>query len=604
MRHWTLRATLAFLAISVGATLADVRKPVAITESLISPHLQFLAGDECQGRRTGEKGNEIAARYIAEHFRHIGLVPLGTSKQRDPNAKLNGSGYFQPFAFIAGSQRGKANSLEAVISGQTKRYRLSKDFEPASSASTGTAKGPVVFVGYGNTTGARDDYAGVDAKGKIALAVMSPEQPERRGRFRGMELQRKVQAARDAGAAALVVALANEKERPTFNASARPGNSGLPVLMVRRAVAEEWLRAAGKNLGEIEKTLSETPASLELPVQAAVATEVATREEPTANIIGLLPGSDPELAKEYLVIGAHMDHLGLGGAGSLNPDNKPAIHYGADDNASGTAGMMALAEYFASLPVRPKRSMLFMAFSGEELGLLGSIHYTKNPIVPLEKTVAMLNLDMIGRAKDNKVSAIGVGTSPVWHGILDEVNKTASFQLARSNSGFGGSDHQSFYNAGVPVLFFFTGTHPDYHRPSDTFDKINVWDETRIVQMVADIAARVAEDPKRPEFVRIQAERPGGGPPRRSGASLGIMPEYSAEVAGVPVGGLRSGGPAEKAGVKVGDIVIRIAGKSIRNIEEYMAVLADRKPGEKVEVTVKRGAEEITVTLTLAESVR
>lgn len=579
-------------------------KPVAITETLIAPHLQFLAGDACQGRRTGEKGNEIAARYIADQFKRVGLTPIGTSKQRDPAAKMNGSGYFQPFTFVAGSVRGKANALEATLGGRTQRYRLGADFEPSGASGTGTANGEVVFVGYGSKTNARDDYEGIAAQGKIVLALSAAEDPQRRARLRGFDVMRKVQAARDAGAAALVVALSTDAQKPTFDPNGRVTDSGLPVLIIRRSVAADWLKAAGKQIAELEKALAEAPQSFATGINASVSAEVAKREEPTANIIGLLPGSDPELAKQYVVIGGHMDHLGLGGSGSLNAGGQPAIHYGADDNASGTAGVLALAEYFASQPTRPKRSLVFMAFSGEELGLLGSVHYTKSPIVPLEDTVAMLNMDMIGRSADNKLSVIGVGSSPAWNGILDEANKTASFQLTRTDSGFGGSDHQSFYRARVPVLFFFTGTHPDYHRPSDTFDKINMWDETRIVQMVAAIAERVGNDPGRPAYAEVQSSRQSVGGPRRLAASLGIMPEYSGDAVGVPVGGLRSGGPAEKAGIKVGDVVVRLAGKSVRNIEEYMAALAERKPGEKVDVTVKRGAAEHTLTLTLAESVR
>lgn len=594
---------LTLIALSVAA-LGDVRKPVAISEAIIAPHLQFLASDECQGRRTGEKGNEIAARYIADHFRRVGLVPVGTAKQRDPNAKMNGSGYFQPFLFVAGSEKGRDNVLQATVGSRVKKYRVGRDFEPATATASKKVEGEVVFVGWGARSSSRDDYAGADVQGKVVLALSEPEQSERPRRFRGMEFQRKVQSARDAGAAAIVIALPSDKDAPQFNGSVRPSDAGIPVVTVRRTVAAEWLAAAGKDIEEVAKGLAEKAEAFPLPVKVVVSTDVRKRELPTANIIGLLPGSDPELSKEYVVIGAHMDHLGMGGPGSLNPDGSPAVHYGADDNASGTAGVMALAEYFASLPTPPKRSLLFMAFSGEELGLLGSAHYTKNPIVPLEKTVAMLNMDMIGRMQNNRISVIGVGSSPGWNAILDEVNAHANFQMARSNSGFGGSDHQSFYRANIPVLFFFTGTHPDYHRPSDTFDKINMADMTRVVEMVAAITERVANQPDRLMFSQARTGQAETQRPRMPRASLGIMPEYSADVAGIPVGGLRSGGPAEKAGIRVGDVIVKIGEKSVRTIEEYMAALGERKPGETVQVTFRRDGNETTVTLTLAESVR
>ncbi len=592
-------------ACAVAASALSVpRERIAISAEVIGSHLRFLASDETAGRRTGEKGNEIAARYIAEQFERCGLEPSGTSRQRDVHAKLNGSGYFQPWTFTAGSVRGKNNALEAALAGKRVRYRVGTEFEPSTATSDGSASGELVFVGLGLRSATRDDYAGIDAKGKVVLALTGGSSEQGR-RFAGFETQRKVQAARDQGAVGVIIALAGDNEKPAVNPNARPGDSGLPVLSVRKSVAAAWLKAAGKDIAEIEKALGDAPQSFATGIQVSLSADIDRLEKPTANIIGLLPGSDPELSKQYVVIGAHMDHLGMGGSGSLNSNREPAIHYGADDNASGTAGVLALAEHFAMSPNKPKRSLVFMAFSGEEIGLLGSAHYVKNPIYPIENTVAMLNMDMIGRMSENRLSVIGVGTSPIWPDLLDDLNAKASFNLSKTNSGFGGSDHQSFASAGIPVLFFFTGMHPDYHRPSDTFDKIALWDETRIVQFVADIADRVANAAERPPFTPIQG---GGGPagPRRSNiqASLGIMPEYADNVAGVPVGGLRTGGPAEKAGIKVGDVVTKIGDKSVRNIEEYMAALASLKVGEKVSVTVKRNGQEVTVSLTLAESRR
>ncbi len=595
---------LAMACVVAAAAHAAPRERVAISAEVIGSHLRFLASDETAGRRTGEKGNEIAARYIADQFRQFGLEPVGTSKQRDVHAKLNGTGYFQPWTFVAGSTRGRNNALEATLGGKRVRYHVGVEFEPSVATSDGTAGGELVFAGYGTQNSVRNDYAGVDVRGKIVLVLSSREPPQGR-RFAGFEVQRKVQAARDQGAAAVLISLAGDDDKPTLNTSARPGDSGLPVLTVRKSLAAAWLKAAGRSLPDIEKALADAPQAFATGIQVSVSADVDKLEKPTANIIGVLPGSDPELSKEYIVLGAHMDHLGMGGPGSLNPSREPAIHYGADDNASGTAGVLALAEHFARRPQRPKRSVIFMCFSGEEMGLLGSAHYVKNPIIPIENTVAMLNMDMIGRMSDNRLSVIGVGTSPAWPPLLDELNERASFNMTKTNSGFGGSDHQSFARVNVPVLFFFTGLHPDYHRPSDTFEKIALWDETRIVQFVAELTDRIAAAPERPAFTALQSARAPSGPRRTAlQVSLGIMPEYADDVAGVPVGGLRAGGPAEKAGIKAGDVIVKIADKSIRNIEEYMAALADRKPGETVAVTVKRNGKEVTVTLTLAEARR
>jgi len=601
------RFILAAAALTATAALwAAPPKRIAISEEVIGSHIRFLASDETQGRASGEKGNEIAARYIADHFRRVGLDAVGTSRQRDPHAKLNGTGYFQPWTFVAGSARGKLNSLEATVGGKRMRYRVGVEFEPSPATADAKAEGEVVFAGFGNRGAVRDDYAGLDPKGKIVLILTGGGQQTTARRFGQFEIQRKVQAARDLGASALLVALAADADKPVLNPTARPSDSGIPVVMVRRQLAAAWLKAAGKSLAEIEKTLPDAAQAFPLGIEASVSADVDKLEKPTANIVGLLPGSDPALSKEYVVIGAHMDHLGLGGTSSLSSDRKRAIHYGADDNASGTAGVLALAEHFADRTTRPKRSLVFMAFSGEEIGLVGSSHYVKNPILPIEKTVAMLNMDMIGRMKDNKLSVIGVGTSPAWNPMLDDLNKTASFSMAKTSSGFGGSDHQPFANASVPVLFFFTGTHPDYHRPSDTFDKIALWDQTRVVQLVASITERVANGPDRPQFTAVRAANRSAAGPRRMQiqASLGVMPEHSSDVAGVPIGDLRAGGPAEKAGLKVGDVVVKIGDKTVRNIEEYMAALASHKVGDKVDVTVKRDGREVSVNLVLAESRR
>lgn len=600
-------AYIAILMVMAGSALSAPLEPVAISGSIIRAHLEYLAGDVTRGRGTGDRGNELAAKYIADHFRRWGLEPIGTSRQRDPSAPMDGKGYYQPFLFPAGSQRSRDNNhLSIIAGGSTRKWTLGRDFEPSTASSTGNVVADVAFAGYGIRGATRDDYAGLDAKGKIVVAVLPPEDPNARPRFRGMEVFRRVQSARDAGAVALLLGLAGPDDKPTFSAVTRAMDSGLPVVSVRQSVVADILKAAGKDPSLVLNSVADSPASFDTGIKASVQTEVTKVEEPSANIIGLLPGSDPELAKEYVVIGAHMDHLGMGGPGSLNAGGGPAVHYGADDNASGTAGLLMLAEYFATRPVRPKRSLVFMAFSGEELGLLGSAHYTKSPILPLDKTVAMLNLDMIGRLQNNQLTVIGIGSSSIWDPLLDEVNKTASFQMSRSNIGIGGSDHQSFDRARVPVLFFFSGMHPDYHRPSDTVEKINIMDEVRIVEMVAVIADRVANTPERPDY-REPSTRAGmaaNPAPRGPRVSVGIIPEYSSDAAGLPVSGVRAGGPAEKAGIKAGDVIIKVAGKSVRNIEDYMAALTDLEPGAKTEVVVRRNGKEITVTVTLAESVR
>ena len=315
----------------------------------------------------------------------------------------------------------------------------------------------------------------------------------------------------------------------------------------------------------------------------------------------MVEGSDSTLKSEYIVIGGHMDHLGMGGPFSLAKDHAKAIHHGADDNASGAIGVVQLATYFGSLPAnqRPKRSLIFICFSGEELGLLGSDFYVKHPIIPLAQTPAMLNMDMIGRMVGTKLTIIGTGTATEWNPLLDNLNKSSSFEISRSENGFGGSDHQSFYNAGLPVLFFFTNLHADYHTPTDTIEKINTEGEARVLTLVANATRRIADMPSRPTFQKLKVVENSGGA-RGFRVYFGSIPDYAAQVEGVQLSGVREGSPAATAGLQTGDILIRFAGKSIRGVEDYSIALGENKPGDVVEVVFIRAGKKMTVKVTLA----
>ncbi|MFY7951966.1 MAG: M28 family peptidase [Armatimonadaceae bacterium] len=375
-------------------------------------------------------------------------------------------------------------------------------------------------------------------------------------------------------------------------------DAGIPIVMVLRETAAGWLRGSGRSLESLESDSKTIATSLNCNLSLAVRKVVKT----TANVAGWLEGSDPALKDEVVVVGAHMDHLGMGGSHSLADEKTPQIHPGADDNASGTSAVMALASELSRPAYRPRRSVLFLCFSGEELGLLGSAHYVRNPLVPIEKTIAMLNMDMVGRMKDNQLSVIGSGTGSSWDSILDGLGAAKEFTLRKDEGGFGGSDHQSFANAKVPILFFFTGLHADYHKPSDTPEKINAADTARIASFVGKVTRAVADNPVRPEFRVVQAPASPGR--MRARASLGTVPEYAAGVVGVLLGGVRPGSPAEKAGLKAGDILIEFAGRPVRNVEEYTFALSEHGPGETVSIKVKRGEAIVEVKAVLAESRR
>jgi len=337
----------------------------------------------------------------------------------------------------------------------------------------------------------------------------------------------------------------------------------------------------------------------------------------TFNVIGLLPGHDPVLKNEAIVIGAHYDHLGHGGAGSLAA-NSTEIHHGADDNASGTAAVIELARRFAS-DKKNKRTIIFVAFSGEEDGLFGSKYYVNNPVWPLDKTIAMINLDMVGRLNENKLNVGGIGTATEWKALAEQYNPVianlklivgsnttpigiANFSLQLNEDGFGPSDHSSFYGKQIPVLFFFTGTHLDYHKPSDTADKINYTGEANVINYVAAIAKSVDQNPQRPTYAVAKSSNTGG---RMSfNVSLGTIPSYADSTDGMVLDGVRDDSPASRAGLKKDDKVIKLAGKEIKNVYDYTAALGEMKAGEEYEIVVKRGNETLTLKIVPAPARR
>jgi aminopeptidase YwaD len=590
---------IALAALVAMPAAADNRAGGALSADVIQKQITYLASDELRGRGSGEPGNEKAARFIAEEFRHAGLKPLGTGAQRDPNAAMDGSGYFQPFRFIAGRAVGHGCRLQAEFKGSWHGYQAGHDFEPSSISGGGSAEGEVVFAGFGIRApdAKHDDYAGLAVKGKIVLLLAGnpkddPHSPL--AEFSG--IRRKALTARELGAAAVLVVSPVKSD-----AQGSPGteffdasDAGLPVLKLKHNIATDWLSTAGKSLGDLERQANdEKSVSTPAGISVRLAADVKKVEKVTANVVGMLEGSDPALKNEYVIIGAHLDHLGMGGPGSLDRSNKPAIHHGADDNASGSAGVMSLAHWFGSRAEKPKRSLIFMCFSGEELGLFGSDFYAKHAIIPIEKTAAMINMDMIGRLRENKLIVIGSGTAKEWDGLLTEANRSAGFQLARSEDGFGASDQQSFYSKNVPVLFFFTGSHSDYHTSTDTADKINAEGEVKVLAMVAYCMETIANSPERPTFQKIDVPTPGGSPGFR--VYFGSIPDYAAQVVGVQLNGVREKSPAAKAGLKAGDIIVKFGDTTVKGIQDYTLALQNYKPGDEVDVVVQRGGQTLTL---------
>jgi hypothetical protein len=313
------------------------------------------------------------------------------------------------------------------------------------------------------------------------------------------------------------------------------------------------------------------------------------------NVIGVLAGEGPH-SDETIVIGAHYDHLGRGEPGTLEPGSHE-IHHGADDNASGVAAMLEIARQLAAREKKLPRRIIFIAFTGEERGLFGSAHYVKHPLVPLDKTIAMLNLDMVGRLTDDKLIVYGNGTADQWDPLLDRLNEQHKFQVTRHPEGFGPSDHSSFYAKQVPVLFFFTGTHKQYHRPSDTFDTINVDGMRRVADLVADAAVDIAEKGERPTYKEVA----GGSQFAKSGDRpyFGSIPDFSQDQPGYALMGVSKGGPAEISGIKAGDIILKLGEYPIANLDDFDTALRKFKAGDRVTVLLKRGNDELKFVVTL-----
>lgn len=581
----------------------------------VKKDLFFLASPECEGRGPQTKGLDLAGDYIAEEFKKIGLKPVGKDHS-----------YFQHFK-IAGAKLDEPPSLE-VQSGKEKTLLApGTDFHALGLSTGGKFKGPVVFAGFGLTVdGGKkyDDFAGIDAKDKIALVIRDlPRFKEESKIFetafkkrQAASLTEKINNAEKHGAKAILIVNDRDTAKETKDSllpfeytSLSRATGKIPAFMVSRKVAAELLKTTNKTFDDLQEKIENTMANVsqDVPgVEVSVDLKITRGKDvvPLRNVAGILEGAGP-LANEIVVIGAHYDHLGYGGQSSLAGLKKISIHHGADDNASGTTGMMELARRFASMKNRQGRGLLFMAFSGEELGLFGSAYYASNPLIPLKETAAMVNLDMIGRlkpdekTKEEKVLLEGTGTAEIFEPLLEQLNKETRFHFVKKKSGFGPSDHSSFCDKKIPVLFFWTGTHPEYHTPQDTADRINFDGLLKITGLVENLVVDLSQREKKPTFVEVK----GNAMPRPTGnfPKLGIRPGYTDEAEGVLVEGVTEGEPAAKSGIKKGDRILEISGKKVPNIETYMQVLAGEKNGTTINVQIIRDGKKITVPVKLGQ---
>jgi hypothetical protein len=587
--------------------------PAAVAEERYLEHVKYLASDELAGRGNGTEGLERAAEYIAKQFERAGLSPAGE----------NGS-WFQPFQIVTGLDVRDGNRLTLGRPGApAARFELGRSYLPLSVDADGqrqTAAAdlelPVVFAGYGiSAPGLQyDDYEGLDVRGKAVLVFMhEPQEGDANSAFDGRaftqhaSLMQKAMVARGNGARLLLLVIDPSHESDAGNFAGwlkdpQADDFGISVMRVERGALEQALagvidlEAVAK---DIDKDLRPRSRPLE-GISITLAERFAKIRRPVRNVVGLLQGSDPSRRKEAVVIGAHYDHLGLGGRHSMSPDLAGQIHNGADDNASGTAALLEIARVAAARRAAFARTLAFVAFAGEELGLLGSAHYVDHPAVPLDQTIAMINLDMMGRPS-GRILLSGIESAP----SLDEDVKAAGagrrieVRAFREGAGVGSSDDTTFMLRSIPAIGFFSGFHGDYHRPSDDWQRIDAAGAVEVTRIALALTERLANRAERPAFV-ASAPRPrqagGGG----YGAYFGSVPDFGEGGSGVKFADIRPGSPAEKAGLRRGDVLVRFDGAEIATIHDFTFALRNHKPGDTVKVVVVRDGAEVEAEVTLA----
>jgi Peptidase family M28/PDZ domain/PA domain len=601
------RASVATLALAVlvafSAWTFEIPSTADPRVDRLRDHVRYLASEELTGRGVETPGIKLARDYIAREFAQYGLRPGGDN-----------GGYLQGLDVATGVTV-KQPALMAF--GKQPALRLNEEWVPLGLSGSGKVESDLIFAGYGITAKdyGYDDYAGIDAKGKVVLVLRYEPPPkddkspfQKAPRYSNhATLRAKANNARDHGAVGIILVDLNhsgdeQKELISTLSSLWRGGNSLIAAQVKRGVVEKSLAAQGISLKALKEKIDREgkPASRALPaVQVALQVSLEEVRQRAENVIGVLPGSDPTLKDENIVIGAHYDHVGFGHYGTRDSHTSGQIHYGADDNASGTAVLLQLAERLSLAQLKPARTVIFVAFSGEELGLHGSRQYVNFPTAPLSSTKAMVNLDMVGRLRDNRLTVFGTRSAKDLSGIVMEEAQKLGLQVTESE-GIGNSDHMSFYNKKIPALHFFTGLHADYHRPGDTWEKLNIEGMARITELVRGVAEKIANRKEPMSFVSLPSRPPATGSESRGyGAYLGSIPDFGATREGVRLAGVQDGSPAALAGLREGDIIVKLAEIKIQNLEDLTEALRSKKPGDSVDITLLRNSQHFTVKATL-----
>ncbi len=560
-----------------------------ITSKEIYHHIAFLASDELKGRKAGSHEANIAADYIRNQFSSYGLTLLGDQG-------------LQTFDVLSAIEPGDENTFKVdQFSG-----KLFYDFVPINFSANGTLTSSCAFVGYGfefeSDSISWHDYANVDVTDKWVMILRdAPEaiadkdyiQPHR-------SLRKKAMVAKDKGAAGVIFVSGESFDAEDRLISLRDdpstATSDMLVIHITRKIADLILQKSGFTIASLEKTINDhqKPQSFLINESIHATVQLHVRFSPTHNVVAMLPGSDRRLRNEYILLGAHYDHLGMGGpgSGSRRPDTM-AVHNGADDNASGVAALLEIAQKLAAEKGQLRRSILFVAFTAEEMGTLGSRHFADHPPVELKNIQLVINMDMIGRFNDSTRAFTlgGTGTALGMEQILKDFAAKHELNPIFNPEGYGPSDHAVFYNRDIPVLFFMTSMHDAYHTPFDDVEFINVEGEKVLAEYIYSLLCEFAN---RPERLVFQEAGPKSAPPmgRRFKVTLGIMPDFvGSGVKGVRAEAVMPGRPAARAGMQKGDIIVAMEGKAIHDIYEYMNRLSDFRAGQRISIEVLRNGE-------------
>ncbi|MBE0655380.1 MAG: M20/M25/M40 family metallo-hydrolase [Bacteroidales bacterium] len=573
----------------IGLSSCSPKLMPEITAGELRDHVGYLASDALKGRYPGTPEDSLLNIYISREFRSYGIKPF------DGN-------YIQRFTFLSGISPSPENQMQF----EENVFVQEKDFYPFSFSGSGEITSEIVIGGYGfdfqTVDYERNDYSSIDPKGKWILIFRG--EPENHPALIERSRDRdKAMLAAERGAVGVLLVSGEEftaNDELPLNLSHEPEIS-IPVLAITRKAAGKLIEKTGISLHDLEiksKTANPEIYIPDLLLQARI--EIEKIHASTANVMGFLEGKNSSL-NEWIVIGAHHDHLGMGGPGSSSraPDTL-AVHTGADDNASGVAALLELAEYFSAKQNRPQRNLLFVTFGAEEKGLLGSRYFTSNPPLDLSSISAMVNLDMMGRMKaDSSLQIGGVGTSVSGKDIIELVNKDFNLNLSLSDAGYGPSDHASFYTRDIPVFFLSTGAHSDYHTPMDNADLINYHGLDLGAKFTAKLIQNIDMEEGKLAF-REAGPRTNTSRSFRNKITLGIMPDVSGEGRdGMTVLAVTPGKPADLGGMHKGDIITSIEGKNISNVYDYMYRLNELKPGERIVVTVKRNSISLDLLIQL-----